>query len=596
MEARYTEQAREELVSELQGVVQKTEEIFLRQGQQFPTLLAEMRKSLEHTGRLAACLQGTQTQGCPSEVRVREVLNDTKRLVDQTSETLSSFHAQDQKLTDALEHGIQHLASLEEVIRNIKDDSEEMELVSLNAMTVALKAGNAGRAFSYITEELKRLSTQTISLTDTITEQGSRLLSEFTQFRDTVEESHGYHSHLFEQLRDRLYECFDAFQKGVSEAGQRVADIKERAESVEQPLTNIMETVQLQNFIKQSVDHVIIALREFEEVDTPRSQDALLDELAFFRQLPQLSSKLLTDIRTRIAESAESFRRHTATARETIEAVEEQRKKLVNTTLGSDAASLTSLFQDASEKLNSLLRDLDEALTMKRDVAERAAALVKQVTQLEENFRSFSSLVTRFHSIDVASRIEVAKQQVLQRMSGTVERMTALTRRIEADVDSSLDATKQFIDETSKTMTDYRKLIVSEDKTVSGFRGTMHERSEELYNAHHSLVNAISEFSAFTSRFYQLFDSAEEDLQQLSGLLTRIDRIRSKLDTVESHATKRINEILAEREESEWQIGNDRLKNIIDRFTIFAHKQSVGELAELDVENDGVEAGEVTYF
>lgn len=594
-QARYTEQAREELIGELRTIVEKTEEIFLRQGKQFPTLLSEMRRSLEHTGRLAECLQGRQVRGCPDEVRVRTVLDETRSLVDRTSETLTGFHTQDEQLTEALERGIQHLSSLEEVIRNIKDDSEEMELVSLNAMTVALKAGTAGRAFSYITEELKRLSTQTISLTDTITDQGSRLLTEFTAFRDTVEESQGYHSRLSNELRERLNECFDAFRRGVTEAGQQVEQIRKEAEGVEAPLNKIMETVQLQDVIKQSIDHVILALQELEEVDTPDTEEALLDQLSFFRQLPQLSSSLLGDIRERISESEQAFREHSQSARETIEAVEEARQRFVNSTLGSQEGSLSALFNDASEKLETLLNDLDEALTMKRDVADRAAGLVKQVTQLEENFRAFSSLVTRFHSIDVASRIEVAKQQVLQRMSGTVERMTDLTRRIESDVDSSLDATKQFIDETSKTMTDYRKLIAKEDKSVSSFHASMRERAEELSKAHRSLVNTISEFSAFTARFVELFDSMEADLGELSSLAEQIEGIRNKLGSLEAHAEKRINEILARRSENEWKIGNDRLRTIIDRFTIFAHKQTAGELGGFEVES-GAQSGEVTLF
>jgi erythromycin esterase-like protein len=123
----------------------------------------------------------------------------------------------------------------------------------------------------------------------------------------------------------------------------------------------------------------------------------------------------------------------------------------------------------------------------------------------------------------------------------------------------------------------------------------MRERAEELSKAHRSLVNTISEFSAFTARFVELFDSMEADLGELSSLAEQIDGIRNKLGSLEAHAEKRINEILARRSENEWKIGNDRLRTIIDRFTIFAHKQTAGELGGFEVES-GAQSGEVTLF
>ena len=48
-------------------------------------------------------------------------------------------------------------------------------------MTVALKSGGAGKAFSVITDELKRLSTSTIALTESITARGRELMMKPTR-------------------------------------------------------------------------------------------------------------------------------------------------------------------------------------------------------------------------------------------------------------------------------------------------------------------------------------------------------------------------------------------------------------------------------
>ena len=74
-----------------------------------------------------------------------------------------------------------------DVINNIKEGSIEMELISLNAMTVALKSGTAGKAFSFITDELKKLSAQTIKLTDQLTINGKHQLTLFEKFGKKIE-------------------------------------------------------------------------------------------------------------------------------------------------------------------------------------------------------------------------------------------------------------------------------------------------------------------------------------------------------------------------------------------------------------------------
>jgi methyl-accepting chemotaxis protein len=591
----FTDSVREELITELRKLIEHTEEIFLRQGDQFPELLREMDGGLDNASRMIECLRGNRTEGCPQDLQLQGLVSGTKEVIENAGNRLQEFHARDDELLRALDSGIERLSALEEDIRNIKDDSEEMELVSLNAMTVALKAGNAGRAFSYITDELKRLSARTISLTDTITDQGTKLLREFRGFRDNVGEVKEFHNYLFGDLKSRLYESFDSYQQGIDRTADSLAAIRDQAQEVRTPMTGIMETVQLQDIIKQSIDHVIISLEELKELSDPSSEDEQLDELAFFAALPRLSMQLLGDIRARIADSIESFRKKSREARQAVEATDKARKEFVESALSKEEGSLPQLYEESAKSISNLLSDLDRSLEMKNGLAQTTTELLGSVSSLEENFRAFSTLIRRFHSIDVASRIEVAKQAFLRQMAGTAERMTDLTRRIESDVEDSLNNTKQFTEETSHTVSEYRSVVDQENEVVNDIRAQLQERYDQLYAAQRALIDTINNFQAFTGKFMTLFDQAEHDLGQLTTLLHDIDRIRSKLAEIESEAQEKMRPLLRARSQSEWNIKSDRLKQIIERFTIFTHKQTAGEMAGFEVES-GVEAGEVTLF
>ena len=585
-----------ELVAKLEGLTRDSEEVFMRLGEGLPTLLREMNASLERSESMVNSIEGGGSGD--GDRSLRDVVDATRRVVNDGAARFAEIHHQDEEFFKRLDGAIDRLGELEELIATVKDDSIEMELVSLNAMTVALKSGQAGRAFSYITDELKRLSNRTITLTDEITERGSGLSRSFQNYRGSVEEAKTFQESLFTQFRERLNESFDAFTDGVDSVVSGLRRIHEDSKGVKQPLTEIMQEVQFHDLIRQSVDHVIISIKEIEEVDDDESTETALDELTYLTVLPELCSTLLEDIRAKLVQSRETFGNRLEDAEKQIQEVEEERNNFVEeriTTDASDSRSLSALFDRASQLLEDLLGDLTASLRMKGKISNDGRELMRQVEQLERAFESFSTIITRFHSIDIASRIEVAKQEVLQQMSGTVDQMTKLTRDIDADVNSSLDATKTFIKDVSSAINGYQDVLSGEDTFVEEFRDNMRRHYQALSEANRGVTSWIGDFAAYTGRFFTLFSETKRDLERLDDLAEEIRDIQRTLGEVRTRAENRRQELLTELGREDWSIGDERLRSMIERFTIFTHKKQAGELAGFDVE-EGVEAGEITFF
>jgi len=533
-----------------------------------------------------------------TESTLRDVVDDTRAVVNRGAARFAEIHEQDEDFFRRLDEAIGHLNELEEMIATVKDDSIEMEIVSLNAMTVALKAGQAGRAFSYITDELKRLSNRTITLTDEITERGAGLSESFQEYRNSVEEAKTFQESLFTQFRDRLNESFDAFTRGVDSVVSGMRSIHEDSKAVKKPLTEIMQEVQFHDLIRQSVDHAIISIRELEEIDDSQSREVVLDEVTYLTVLPELCNSLLEDIREKLEASRETFSTRLDDAQRQIQEVEEERARFLRERLSSDSAnadSLAALFERASRLLEDLLGDLSASLGMKSKVSEDGRRLLTHVQQLERAFESFSTIITRFHSIDIASRIEVAKQEFLQQMSGTVEQMTNLTNDIDNDVNTSLESTKTFIKQVHDAITGYRDVLSGEDSFVAEFREDMRRHYEALSQTNRAVTSWIGDFAVYTQQFFALFRDTREDLQRLDDLAQEIRDIQNTLNQVQRDAERQKQELLAELGKEDWKIADERLKSMIERFTIFTHKKQAGELAGFDVE-EGVEAGEITFF
>jgi len=505
---------RERLLASLTHVVDRSEAIFLDIGRTFPSLMSEMRRSLDNSASLVAGISGdaqTSALSAKKTETIEEILSDTRNDIAVAGDRFQSMHAADSELFHELDANIQKLTHLETRIEAIREDSIEMELVSLNAMTVALKSGTAGRAFSHITDELKHISMLTIQRTEEVTKHGESLLQTFTTFRAALSEAGTFHEELFGEFRERLHESFERFSEGVTNTVSALSSIRSRSEEVKAPLAFIMQEIQVQDLIKQSIDHVVISLNELEDISDVGTEDQQLDELAFLRAIPDLCDGVLEDVQQKLTHSTEVFRKNIEHAESSMNAAEQERKQFARHGLDTDSGenrSLQGLFEDSSTMVEKLMSDLDHSLELKESINNRAKSLLEELHQLEESFHTFDVVVSRFRSVDIASRIEVAKQEVLQQMSSTVEEMTKLTYKIEKDVDDSLSFTKQFIKQTGSIIRRFQDLSTAEEPFVRSFQSDIRTSYQRLNEAKTHIEASISGFSLFTESFFEEFQEA----------------------------------------------------------------------------------------
>lgn len=596
--ASFSIEFRDEISEALQHLIDRSEQIYLRLGEEFPRLLSEMDESVTRSRALAGQIRGTGESAGATGFDIGDTISAASGIVSEGRQRFSEMRERDDEIFSDLSRSLDSLGTLGSRIGAIKEDSIEMELISINAMTVALKAGQAGRAFSYITEELKRLSAATIEMTENIEGRGEHLQSVFAAFRQEMEEAATRQREVFGHAADRLEESFGGFREGLSEIADSLVGIADEAVAVKAPLQRIMQEVQLHDLVKQSVDHVIISLDELTRAKNAETPEEVLDELTFFESMPQLCIGILDEVSERIRSSVSLFREQSEAAERTISAVEKRCSDFVRVYVGGQAngtSSIDELYESSSGILATLLRDLRDSLRRRQRIADRSRELMKQVNNLNDDLRKFSVLVNRFRSVDIHSRIEVSKQKILQEMSGTVDEMNALTRRIEQDVNACIEDTSEFMSGSSVVLANSRTIFEEESTYVKRFSRRINDRHGELNDARSRLVSSVSNYSAFTSRFLDLFREASSQHNALEELVGIIESAKESLNEVRERAISKKSRILQESEYESWSLESDRLKKIIERFTIFTHKASAGQIGGFEVEQ-GQESGEVTLF
>ncbi len=568
----------------IKSLIGDSERLFLTFADTFPEFVKEMKRSLERSSSML----GSIGSGSGFENALHALFHSTRSAVSVAAGRFKDMQERDRALLFSLENGIKTLSSLDSIIARIKDDSVEMEIISLNAMTVALKSGSAGKAFSVITDELKRLSARTITLTDRLTEDGKKLLVTFESFRADVEQLEHQQSELFEGLEKRLVEPFSALEAAVRDIGGRMLDLVDRSRSIEPPVRAIMETVQLQDIVRQSLEHVLMALDEMDAVGGSSS------DLLFKSRLAELASAMVADVRSQIAGAAATIAEGTEAVSKIVEEGESKRRDLLGETGGMGGAGLAvKAFSRAAETLVSLSSQVDGYLRTKSALASNGGQLSGAVEILDRGFLEFGKILNRFKNIDVASRIEVAKQQSLRSMSDTVVEMSSLTTRIGEDVGEATLSTRGFIAETTTAIEGYTLLAEEEGLLIRESQDSLEESHRGVVRLKDALQQNARDFSLYTTDFLSLLEASKtESLRfgKMIGELQSAERQLAAFKTAADAEIARRGEIAVSAPEE-----LERFRDVIERFTIYAHKQAAADIGGFRVES-GVELGEVTLF
>ncbi|PKL09760.1 MAG: hypothetical protein CVV51_02200 [Spirochaetae bacterium HGW-Spirochaetae-7] len=567
------------LVDRIDAIERETESMYLRLGRVFQSVKGAVDASSREAETAIRAVLHEHHSGSSVEAAQRrsvEFIEDATRFFEKASRT-------EQEFMHGIESGIESLSMLDGIIDRIRDDSEEMEIVSLNAMTVALKSGAAGRAFSVITDELKQLSGRTIRHADDLSRAGQVLLERLGTLRGALEALSATQSSFFDSAKTALESGFAALDRQVDETACAIRGLGDGASSVREPIATIMQEVQLQDIIRQSLDHVRLSLQAAEPEGVASSAEAVdpAEEAAFLGEITKLSASLLDDVAGQVHSSLERFRSGMEGVSAVMTSVEAGRKAIV------DGRLVAGPTEDYEAKARAFI-------VAKESAAIDATAISEDVRGLESRFREMQSILARFKSIVTASRIETARNKALAVVSTTVIGMMELTERLTEDVAAAGGVTRSFGKTLSTGMSDYLSGAEESLETLRTETAKLQSEFVRIEESRRRMWKAESDFRPFSGRFAASFSEAMDSVASVESLAQELESMRDALVSCTGAS--------AQREHQASTIHSERLRAIVDRFTIFAHKQTAARITNFDSSGDAVgdassaESGDVTLF
>lgn len=185
--------------------------------------------------------------------KIKKTSKDAGKVVRTMNEKTRDSAEMSRKIREDINILNEKARDIRKIVEVIGDISEQTGLLSLNASIEAARAGDAGRGFSVVAEEVRNLADQTNKATHTI----SKIVEEiFSETKKTVEEV---------ASADEIYK---EQEHSVHEADNAFNNIIEAIEGI------LRETRRLEEAIKVVEDYKKVALEEIENMASIAEESA----------------------------------------------------------------------------------------------------------------------------------------------------------------------------------------------------------------------------------------------------------------------------------------------------------------------------------
>lgn len=238
--------------SHLESVVGQTGEA----AEQIVTMLQSLDQT---TGNLI--VQMDQFAECTFEAleRSNKVLANNAIMVDTIEQHLNLREAEGDAEREQVRSIVQSFDKLRDLVTHIRDISDQTNLLALNAAIEAARAGEAGRGFAVVADEVQRLSA-TVDKTATQIGAGMNEMSTLINTAFSVsaaEQEKTDEQQRFQQLRDQLLSLEETVRSIQQTVGTTIQNLGSQGRTVGSMVMEVLGSIQFQDITRQKIEHVI---------------------------------------------------------------------------------------------------------------------------------------------------------------------------------------------------------------------------------------------------------------------------------------------------------------------------------------------------
>jgi methyl-accepting chemotaxis protein len=233
---------------------------------QIATAAEEMSQTITDISRNASLASETSSEAM-------HTAEDGKKVADGAVNTVNRVYTSTVELAGMVEKLNRRVTEIGGIVTVIKDIADQTNLLALNAAIEAARAGEQGRGFAVVADEVRKLAERTIKATSEISEKINAVQEESVQTSRSMDEASGEVTKATEyisQVGNTLDQIVEAVKKVRDQITQIAVAVEEQSATSEEVAKNVENTSvitkEIEKMSSEVMNEVFAMIRIAEEL------------------------------------------------------------------------------------------------------------------------------------------------------------------------------------------------------------------------------------------------------------------------------------------------------------------------------------------